>query len=118
MEKLTPPAVPPKLLELLKDYPDLIGRLQEILDDFAEPKFRSQPFDEAVWALQNRLDAFIKEALNEQAAAEAGGDPHEIERAKAKVDLMFLAYSRNIGLGGRSLQDLWEYFQKNKEAFE
>lgn len=117
MSRLTPPSVPEKLRELLNDYPGHIDRLQEILDEFAVPQMRLQPLDEAIWALKNRIEAFIQEATEELNIAEASGDVAEIERAKEKRELMFSAYSNNGGMGG-ALVELWQYFEKNKEVFE
>ncbi|QWP79469.1 hypothetical protein J5226_19595 [Lysobacter sp. K5869] len=103
---------------MLGDYPEHIERLREILDEFSERKPRLQPFDEAIWALQSRLGAFIQEARDELKRAEAGGDATEIAKAEAKLSLMFSAHSGNIGLSGRSLEGLWRYFESNKDAFE
>lgn len=110
MTKLTPPAVPPKLRELLKDYPEHIERLQEVLNKYAEVKPGAGSFEAAFWALQGRLDTFIDEATRELEAAKAEGAPIQIERADAKRELMFLASSSNGGM--RVLDDLWDYFVK------
>ncbi|WP_255322861.1 hypothetical protein [Lysobacter sp. K5869] len=121
MKKLTPPAVPPTLCEMLKDYPEHIERLREALRTFvAVPKLRLQPYDDALWTLVTVVTGFIDEASKELREAEGSGDPARIARARAKRELMFLArsYSGNGGLGGKSLDDLWDYFQKHKEAFE
>ncbi|WP_251044493.1 MULTISPECIES: hypothetical protein [unclassified Lysobacter] len=118
MSKLAPPPVPSVLREILKDYPEHIERLQELLAEFLEPKLRLQPYDEAVWALEDAMSGFLGDANKELKAAEASGDAMAIEKAAAKAKVMSRARSGNIGLGGRSLQELWEYFQTNKEAFE
>lgn len=118
MSRLPPPPVPAKLLELLAGYPEHIQRLKEILGEFSERKPRLQPYDEALWALEDALSAFIQEAVSELRAAEKKGDAREIELAKEKEHLMFLARSGNVGLGGRSLQGLWTWFEENKGAFE
>ena len=114
---LSPPSVPQRLREMLKDYPEHVERLQEVLTPFAVPKTRFMPFDEATWALEGRLESFINEAREELAIAEASGDTTTLERAKVKLDLMFDARSRNFG-GLHDLEELWNYFQINKEAFE
>lgn len=118
MSRLPPPPMPAKLCELLADYPGHIGRLREILDEFSESKPRLQPYDEALWALEDALSAFVQEAVGEVRAAEEKGDASEIARAKEKERLMYLARSGNVGLGGRSLQGLWTWFQDHKGAFE
>jgi hypothetical protein len=116
MPKLPPPPVPQKLREMLKDYPGHIERLQEVLKPFATPKVRLMPFDEAIWALEGRLDTFISEARAELKAAEATGDMQAIERAEAKERLMFRAASGNGGM--RNLHELKLYFDAHKDAFE
>lgn len=116
--RLTPPEVPPRLRELLKDYPGHVARLQEALDEFAEPRPRLQPFDDALWALSDVLSGFIHEALEELEVAQARGDVTEIGRADAKRDLMMLARSSNGGMRVGLMDDLWAFFQENKRAFE
>lgn len=113
MPQLTPPPVPAKLREMLKDYPEYIARLQEALDGFiAKPKPRLMPFDEAIWALEGRFETFIAEAREELKSAEASQDASAIEKARKKELVMLHAR----GLHG--LHDLRAYFQANKEAFE
>ncbi|ALN81296.1 hypothetical protein [Lysobacter antibioticus] len=118
MERLTPPAVPGQLRELLQDYPAHVEQLQDALNEFAVPKLRLQPFEDALMVLEIVLDGFVHEATNELDAAEASGDADRIEKANEKRRLMFRARSSNVGLGGKSLQELWEYFQRNKGVFE
>ncbi|WP_394537603.1 hypothetical protein PRJ39_15930 [Lysobacter enzymogenes] len=118
MSKLPPPQVPPKLRELLSDYPGYVDRLQEVLDEFAVPKLRLQPFDDALWALESRLDAFVQDARDELRDAEASGDASAIEKAAVKRRAMSLARSKNGGMRVELMDDLWNYFERNKEAFE
>jgi hypothetical protein len=113
--KLPPPPVPQKLCEMLKDYPEHIERLQEVLNPFSKPKIRLMPFDEAIWALEGRLETFIHEASEELKAAEATGDVQLIARAEAKERLMFRAASKNGGM--RDLNTLILYFDTHKKAF-
>lgn len=114
--KLPPPPVPLRLREMLKDYPEHLERLQEVLNTAIDPaKVHLMPFDEAIWALEGRLETFISEARNELQAAEASGDAEAIERAKAKELLMGRASSKGRWLGD---EDLWQYFQTHKDAFE
>ena len=106
---------------MLRDYPEHIERLQEALRTFvATPKLRLQPYDDALWTLETLVTGFIDEASEELREAEGSGDPARIARARAKRELMFLARSNsgNGGLGGKCLDDLWDYFQKHKKAFE
>jgi hypothetical protein len=113
---LPQPPVPEKLREMLKDYPEQIERLQEVLNPFATPKVRLMPFDEAIWALEGRLETFIHEASAELKAAEATGDAQAIARAELKERLMFRAASSNGGM--RNLHELKLYFDAHKQAFE
>jgi hypothetical protein len=116
--KLTPPEVPPRLRELLKDYPGHVERLREVLGKFAESKRRLQPFDDAIWALESVLDGFVDEANAELLEAEASDCAGAIQRARQKRQLMLSAQSRGEGLAGKSLQGLWDFFERNRRAFE
>lgn len=116
--KLTPPEVPLRLRELLKDYPGHVERLREVLEKFAEPKRRLQPFDDAIWALESVLDGFVDEANAELLEAEGSDCTEAIRRARQKRQLMLSAQSRGEGLAGKSLQGLWNYFEENKAAFD
>lgn len=117
--RLAPPPVPAKLREMLKDYPEHIERLQEVLNAAADPaKVHLMPFDEAIWALEGRLETFIHEARDELQAAEASGDPAAIERAKEKQLLVGRASSKSAGGGMVDLSDLRGYFDANRGAFE
>ncbi len=84
---------------MLKDYPEHIERLQEVLNDYAKKPFRLMPFDGAIWALEGRLETFYFEARDELKAAEASGDPVVVEKAKAKKHLMGQASSKGSWLG-------------------
>ncbi|RMH89102.1 hypothetical protein EBB59_10945 [Lysobacter pythonis] len=101
---------------MLRDYPEHIVRLQEVLNSAIDPtKTHLMPFDEAIWALEGALEAFIDEARDELQAAEASGDPVAIERAKAKKFLMGQTCFKGRWIGDEAL---WVYFQTNKDAFE
>lgn len=112
--KLTPPQVPPRLRELLKDYPEHVENLQTVLNEFAERTPRVQPLDEAIWALQNRLDCFLQEAVRQLEAARADGNPLLIdraERARSTMGRALLSFDSDPdGLG--------RYFKLHKKAFE
>lgn len=115
MPKLPPPPVPQTLREMLKDYPEHILRLQEVLRTVVEkPSKATPPFEVAIWMLESRLGTFISEAREELKAAEAGGDPEVIERTKTKLSLMRSTRLRF----DNDLSDLWDYFRVNKGAFE
>ncbi|MFA0923720.1 hypothetical protein [Xanthomonas fragariae] len=104
-KQIPPPPVPQKLREILKDYPELIQRLQDVLDAYVQKPYKLMPFEGAIWALEGRLGSFISEAREELKAAKASGDPEAIEKAKKKD--FAVGYSRlNMG----AMSDLLSYF--------
>jgi len=110
---IPPPPVPQKLLEILKDYPEHIARLQDALNHYIQRPSFSMPFDGAIWALEGRLETFIAEARTELEAAEASGDAEAIQKAKSKRSA---AGSARANMG--AMQDLYDYIQAHREAFE
>ena len=109
------PPVPQALREMLKDYPELIQRLQESLNSaIIKPAKSAPPFEVAIWELEGTLEAFISEAREGLEAAKASGDPGAIEQAEKKVKLMSLARSSGGGMRLGLMDDLWGYFQANK----
>lgn len=113
MPKLPSPPVPQKLQEMLKDYPELIRELQDTLDSYAKKPNTLQPFDGAIWILEDTLGSFMSGAHEELMTAEAKGDAEAIQKAKAKD---FAMGSARLNMGGMS--DLFDYFQTPKEALE
>lgn len=111
---LPPPPVPQELRELLKDYPEYLQAIQRALDNVvARPSKATPPFEMAVWMLEGVLGGFVADAYDELNAAEAGGDPIAIRKAKEKESAV--GYARlNMG----PMQDLFDYFEVHKEAFE
>jgi hypothetical protein len=108
----SPPPVPAKLLELLKDYPDHIEQLQRALISVSDGRQSyAPPFEAAVWLLEDCISAYKSEARAEIDAAVESGDPQAIERAKEKERLMSFARSSNIGLA--NLSELRAYFEAN-----
>lgn len=87
------PPVPKKLQEMLADYPDLIERLQQVLNSSAERSRRLplMPFDDAISALDGRLSTFLYEARDELASAEEIGDQVLIGTAKRKKSAVAMA---------------------------
>lgn len=83
-----PPPVPAKLRELLKDYPNQIARLQQVLNAVAEEPAAAPRFEYAIWALEGRVDTFFQEARAELKAATESGDARLIAEAGAKERLM------------------------------
>ncbi len=116
MAPLPPPPVPQKLRDLLQDYPDLIQRLQEVLDDYFRKPDRSIPFDGAIWALEGRLGSFISEARVALKTAEAGGDQDAIRQADEKLNLMFQAASKNGGMRLGLMDEIAEYCEAYKRG--
>lgn len=116
---LPPPPIPQRLRELLKDYPQHLMRIQEVLNRVVLDHAKSVPlFEQAVWALEGRTSAFIREAQAELEAAQEAGDPAAIARAEAKAKLMRRSGNSNDGLKLFFMDDLWDYFEANKETFK
>ncbi|MFA0923866.1 hypothetical protein K4A87_03535 [Xanthomonas fragariae] len=109
---IPPPPVPQKLREILKDYPELIQRLQDVLDAYVQKPYKLMPFEGAIWALEGRLGSFVSEAREELQIAEASGESIAIMKAEKKEFLMLHAYSKNGGMS--DLDALWEYIEENK----
>ncbi|MGH8080017.1 MAG: hypothetical protein ACREP7_05540 [Lysobacter sp.] len=107
------PPVPQRLRDMLKDYPEHINRLQNALNFAVERPAGSPPFEIAVWALEDQIGGFIREAQTELESVESGGDAEKIAQANAKELLMFQARSG----GMKGLHELWDYFQTHKNAF-
>ena len=86
---LPPPPIPQRLREMLKDYPEHLVRLQDVLNTVVDgpKKAKGSPdytFEVATWALEGRLGTFVHEAQDELEAAQASGDAEAIVGAKAK----------------------------------
>lgn len=113
MPMLPSAPVPQELREMLKNYPEYIERLQEVLVEFTTPKINLMPFDQAIWLLEGRLETFMSEARAEVKAAEANGDAQAVARAKEKRSVMG---SARLDMG--NLDELWGYFETHKEAFQ
>lgn len=114
-----PPPIPQRLRELLKDYPEHLARIQEDLNDLVLNHAKSIPlFEQAIWDLEGRTSAFIREAQAELEAAQEAGDAAAIARAEAKAKLMRRSGNSNDGLKLFFMDDLWDYFEANKETFK
>lgn len=113
--KPDPPPVPQALREMLRNYPELIERIQASLNRvITEPAKSQPPFEVAIWELVGTLDSFVNEALAELEAAHAHGDGAAIDGADAKRRLMLFAGSTGGGL--RDLSELQAYFQVRARA--
>lgn len=114
---LPQPPIPQRLRELLKDYPEHLARIQEVLNRVVIDHAKSVPlFEQAIWALEGRTDAFVREAQAELAEAQKTGVAEAIALAEAKTSLMRRAASPNGGLKG--LHELLDFFQLHKEVLK
>lgn len=114
---LPPPPIPSRLRELLKDYPEHLARIREVLDKVVEDPLKLTPlFEQAIWALEDQTTVFIREAQAELEAAQEAGKADAIAVAKAKASLMRQSRSANVGLG--NLDEIWEYFKAHAEFFK
>jgi hypothetical protein len=116
---LPPPPIPQRLRDRLNDYPTHLMRLQEALNyalDGPKPArgTTSAVFEEIIWALEGRLETFIREAKDELETAQASSDTQAIALADDKLRLMFRARSSNGGMKG--LHELWSYLELHQEA--
>ena len=105
--KPDPPPVSQALREMLRNYPELIERLQVSLNNVITNPVKSQPpFEVAIWELEGALSSFLAEAREELEAAKAGGDPMAVEKADQKERLMSLVVLR----GTHNLSEIQTYF--------
>jgi hypothetical protein len=120
MISVPPPPVPPRLREMLKDYPELIQMIGDDLNALVEKMLREAhfpPYEEAVWYLEDKLEALYIRAESEAKAAELGGDPELIDMSKQKCFL--IGRTRSVRpWHDRSEHSLWKYFETYKAAFE
>lgn len=111
---LPAPPIPQRLRELLKDYPGHLARIQEVLNNVVEDPLKLTPlFEQAIWALESRTSAFIREAQAELEVAQEVGDADAIAKAEVKEELMFSARSVNDGLG--DLNEIRDYLLTHKD---
>jgi hypothetical protein len=104
------PPVPQFLREMLKDYPEIIQDIQDGLNEI-ERKWGT-PFNEIWEELESALSHHRFEASEALKEAEQTGDSQAIFRAKIKFDAVVEARR------GPSLDELHDYFQAYKGAFE
>ena len=111
---LPPIPIPPRVLELLEDYPELVAEIRGVFDRYIERPNLVQPLDGALWLLEDTLDAFVSRAKGEADRAEASGDASAIAAATAKVRIMFQAFRKSDGL--RDVGAIVAYFDKYEDA--
>lgn len=103
------PPIPQRIRELLSEYPDLLERLQDALDEVVtKPERSTPPFEVAIWALEDTLSAFISKAQGELAAQKGGNDSSLVRQLEKKRDVLFSARSRGYGMS--DMRELRAYF--------
>lgn len=99
---------------MLKEHPEHLQILQDDLISAANKKSPTPAFERAVWALEDAMSSFVSEARKALRAAQETGDDEAIAKADAKERLMSRASWKHVWLNDEAL---WEYFQKDKDAF-
>jgi hypothetical protein len=107
------PPVPQALQEALKDYPELIAGLQEVLVTtgvtlFMSKMQRTDQFELALASLEGRLGTYMSNAAKEVQAAEATGDAALIAKAKEKKMLMNNCRMQKLGNGVPELKAFFD----------
>jgi hypothetical protein len=101
MKTMLSAPVPPKLRELLRDYPELIDEIEDGLNGVLANPYHGTPIiDQAIWLLEDTLGKFALKAQSELKDAENSGDVAAIERAKAKQASVFKARPKQAWLIG------------------
>lgn len=88
------PPVPQLLQEKLKDYPEILARLQDSLNGVGRSPGMSKTrltdeFERAIWRLKDGLDHYAIDAASKLRLEEAEGNSEQIAKAKAKKEVMF-----------------------------
>lgn len=100
--------IPPRIRDLLNEYPDLLDRLQYALDEVVIKQERGIARSEvAIWTFRDILEGFLDEARDELAVQKDGGDAQLVCDLEEEVALLLSAGSR--GDGRRDLSDLITY---------
>ena len=105
MARIPPPPVPQFLRETLKDYPEIVQDIQEVLADAASS---SPYFDWAITRLQDTLSAYRSNAYEAFKAVEKAADSQAIYKAKVKYDALVDARR------WPSLDELQNYYETYK----
>jgi hypothetical protein len=115
LSPLPQPPLPQRIKEYLGEYPDLLERLQQGLNDVVlEPSLATPPFEVAIWALKDSLETFYIDAQAELHAARDAGDAMAITRAEKKE--IAVGYAGSSGYGMRDLRELRQYFEENRQV--
>ncbi len=110
-----PPPVPRSLRERLKDHPDCVARLQNTLDRYVADLSGQGSFVGAIRELQRTLQTLSAESSEELAVAKAVGNQAAIDSASGKYYQLFTVGWLVFEMV--DMNDLWDYFQTNKDAF-
>lgn len=102
---ISPPPVPSRLREMLKDYPDHIARLQKMIADIAGDPKAWQPYERVIWLFEDFAGSFFEDARAELNAAKESGDPTLISKAEAKQKLMGGILLRKPWFGDKEFED-------------
>ena len=114
MNAIPPPPIPLGLQELLKDHPGHLRILQEDLNRVVANPFGITPvFEQALWALEDALGAFIQEVRAELKEAEASGDASAIEAAKRELRTMLDARP-SVAWKPQELMDYFDMHEANR----
>ena len=106
------PPVPQFLRETLKDYPEIIQDIQEVLNRVVT---KGPPrFDWAYDRLTDTLSAHRSDAYEALKEIEQTGDSQAMYKAKIKYDALVEAKH----VGGADFDELQSYFETYKGAFE
>lgn len=89
------PPVPKVLQEALKDYPELISRLEEGLRSVPlspgmSKAQRADALERAFWVLDGDMDDFVERAREEVAQLEGNADASKIDAARKKLQTLQL----------------------------
>lgn len=112
---LPPIPIPARVRELLRDYPDLLARLEERLV-IAREHPTHPPIEGVIWAFEDTLEGFAIDAQGDRRRAEEADDEQAMARADAKFSAAVKAGLKHIGL--RDLREVEEYFENYKEIFK
>lgn len=116
MSDIPLPPVPQYLREALKDYPELIQKVQERLNNALLKPFRgTEPLDEAIWAIEGTLDPAYVKANEDLEATEQTGDAQAIEKARQKMLVLLKARNKSRWIGDEALGN---YLQDYKAALQ
>lgn len=106
--------LPPLMLEMLKDYPDVISDARSSLMQFStKARWLSAPYQSALWLLKDILGDEVSKSSVDIRNARASGDHEAMAKALARQRAMFQAQSVTGGLADTS--DLRNFFQGMRE---